>query len=207
MALTGSASAATVSRAPSPASTGETERVRVPDLRDGDLVLRPFEPGDVDVLTETISAHRDISRWTRIPWPYERAHATDFVARSAVAWRTGTDASFAITDAAGRVVGSVGIHRLGAPAVTRSAMLPDEVGYWLAPAARGRGFATRAVRLVTAWALDDLARPQIHLQVKDGNVASQRVAERAGYEYLGLVPASDVDDEEGDHHRYVYRGT
>jgi ribosomal-protein-alanine N-acetyltransferase len=179
--------------------------MRVPDLADGDMTLRPFAVSDADMLVATIDAHRDISYWTRIPWPYEPRHALEFIARSQVAWRTGTDASFAIVERGGELVGSVGIHRIGAPHRPRSAMLPDEVGYWLSPAARGRGVATRAVRLVAEWALGELARPAVHLQVKDGNVASQRVAERAGFEYLGFVPGTEVDDDDDDHHRYVRR--
>jgi RimJ/RimL family protein N-acetyltransferase len=54
------------------------------------------------------------------------------------------------------------------------------VGYGLAPGARGRGYATEALRAVVAWAL---ARPEVVAVEADtthANLPSQRVMERAG---------------------------
>jgi RimJ/RimL family protein N-acetyltransferase len=57
-----------------------------------------------------------------------------------------------------------------------------EVGYWLAPAARGKGHATRAVRLICAWGFSTLGLERIDLLAATGNHASQRVAERSGFQ-------------------------
>lgn len=72
-----------------------------------------------------------------------------------------------------------------------------EIGYGIAPAHRGRGLTTRAVRLLMGWALTalDLTRLEICVTArgKHGR-ASQRVAEKAGFVYEGLrrsvVPAT-----------------
>jgi RimJ/RimL family protein N-acetyltransferase len=182
--------------------------MRVPDLHDDVITLRPFVRSDIDWLVDEIGTHRDISEWTRIPWPYERHHAEDFLARVPDGFAAGTDAAFAVVSQTDeRLLGAVGLHRIGAPPRRRSAMLPDEVGYWLAPSARGQGHATRALRLVTDWAMDVLERPLTNLQTKVGNEASRRVAERAGYAYVGVVTAAEVDDDPSDHHRYVRRRT
>lgn len=73
----------------------------------------------------------------------------------------------------GLTVGGVGFHR---EPVDGSV----EIGYGLAPVARGRGIATEAVR-----ALLDVARAHVGLTViaetDDGNVASERVLERCGF--------------------------
>jgi RimJ/RimL family protein N-acetyltransferase len=61
------------------------------------------------------------------------------------------------------------------------------VGYWLAPAARGRGVATRAVRLLAQWAFAELAIMRIGLTCGPDNVASQRVAERCGFIREGVL--------------------
>jgi len=61
------------------------------------------------------------------------------------------------------------------------------VGYWLAPAARGRGVATRAVRLIARWAFDDLGIARVSLTCAPDNHASQRVAERCGFTREGLL--------------------
>jgi len=149
-------------------------------LSDGVVCLRPFGMADEDWVFETCSTDREISRWTRVPWPYTREHAREFLGRTPELWQAGTDATFAIIDAAdGRRLGSVGIHRIAGTSAGDE--LADEVGYWLAEDARGHGAATRAVRLISAWAFTCVGRPRLHLQTLPANVRSQRVAARAGY--------------------------
>ena len=101
------------------------------------------------------------------------------------------------------LLGCIGIHRIGARAVPRSAMLPDEVGYWIAREVRGRGLVTRAVRMLSAYALAELGVGSLNLQTKVGNAASQHVATNVGYRYVECVPATEVDDDLSDHDRFV----
>jgi RimJ/RimL family protein N-acetyltransferase len=61
------------------------------------------------------------------------------------------------------------------------------IGYWLAPDARGRGLATRAVRLLASWAFDALRIERLELTCGPDNHASQRVAERCGFTREGLL--------------------
>lgn len=61
------------------------------------------------------------------------------------------------------------------------------VGYWLLPEARGRGAATVAVRLVARWAFGELGVRRLELTTVPENVASQRVAERAGFTREGVL--------------------
>jgi RimJ/RimL family protein N-acetyltransferase len=61
------------------------------------------------------------------------------------------------------------------------------VGYWVAPQARGRGVATAAVRLLSAAAFEQLDLIRLDLIVAVGNVASVRVAEKAGYTREGVM--------------------
>ena len=56
-----------------------------------------------------------------------------------------------------------------------------EIMYWLAPEGRGRGIATKAVRLLCDGAFHALGAEQITLQTHRDNVRSQMVAERAGF--------------------------
>ena len=61
------------------------------------------------------------------------------------------------------------------------------VGYWLAPEARGRGIATRAVRLLARWAFDSLGIVRLQLTCGPDNDASHRVAARCGFTREGLL--------------------
>jgi RimJ/RimL family protein N-acetyltransferase len=60
------------------------------------------------------------------------------------------------------------------------------VGYWIAPWARGRGYAAEAARGLAEWALGHGA-PRVHLYADVRNTASQAVARRAGFTQEGVV--------------------
>ena len=68
-----------------------------------------------------------------------------------------------------------------------------EFGYWLAPAARGRGIATRALRLITDWTLNSSDIIRLELYTHPDNDASGRVAERSGYVREGVRRAWYLD--------------
>lgn len=67
----------------------------------------------------------------------------------------------------------------------------SEIGYWLAPEARGRGAATRAVRLLAPWAFETFALTKLEIRAHSDNPASQRVAERCGFVRAGTVPQGE----------------
>ena len=56
-----------------------------------------------------------------------------------------------------------------------------EIGYWTHPDHRGRGVATRALSLLTAWAVDSAGAAQIDLPIHPEHEASKAVARSAGY--------------------------
>jgi RimJ/RimL family protein N-acetyltransferase len=162
----------------------------LPRLDDGVVALRPPVLEDVDQITEACQ-DPEIPRWTRVPAPYTREHAIEFVDRSARTWKRGTDAPFVIVDAETReLLGAIGVHRFGGEDDG------PEVGYWLKREARGRGIATRALRLVTDWACRDLGL-RVLLQADARNLASRRVAEKVGFRYVreGKPPPRCGDSE------------
>ncbi len=175
-------------------------------LTDGTVTLRAVDGGDGSDVFAALSSDPTVARWTRVPWPYTRAHLDEFL-RAVKVWHSGrTDLALAITDSGtGEFFGCMGLHRVGYPDLPRSAFLPDEVGYWVQAGVRGRGVATRALRVLSQYALDVLERPRLNLQTKVGNEASVTVARRVGYQFVARVPARDVDDDDVDHDRYVLR--
>lgn len=62
-----------------------------------------------------------------------------------------------------------------------------QVSYWLLPAARGAGAATRGTRTVTRWAVNSLRLHRVYLTHSVSNSASCQVAARAGFALEGTL--------------------
>ncbi|AXB42617.1 GNAT family N-acetyltransferase [Amycolatopsis albispora] len=62
------------------------------------------------------------------------------------------------------------------------------VSYWVAAGARGRGVATRGLRELCTRALDQWPITELRLYTHAENLASQRVAENAGFQPLADMP-------------------
>jgi len=62
-----------------------------------------------------------------------------------------------------------------------------EIAYVISPSARGRGIASAAVELLSEWAFRRLGVKRLQLSIHPDNVASQRVAEKAGYTCEGTL--------------------
>lgn len=151
---------------------------------DGLVGLRSFSANDVDAIASACN-DPDITRWTSIPSPYTIEFAQLFVTLTDTWRHDGTAFHFAVVDACdGSFLGSVGLDSVKHP--------PALVGYWVAPWARRRGAATRALRLMTTWAFDTLPLGSIDLLTKVGNEVSERVAVGAGYTFCeeGSHPAT-----------------
>ena len=62
-----------------------------------------------------------------------------------------------------------------------------EIGYVVAPAARGRGIAGRAVELLTRWSFEALGLLRVELRIDPANEFSARIAQRQGYRLEGTL--------------------
>jgi RimJ/RimL family protein N-acetyltransferase len=62
-----------------------------------------------------------------------------------------------------------------------------EVGFWITPAARGRGLAQRAIRLITDWAFDELGFDRMELTTTRENAATRGLALRLGFTEEGTM--------------------
>jgi RimJ/RimL family protein N-acetyltransferase len=153
-----------------------------PPLSDGVVTLRPWTIRDVDAIYDACQ-DPEIAYWIPlVPTPYKRSDAREYVQRTKASWRNGTDAFFAVADAASdAVLGSIGMRLHGDGRAT--------VGYWVASEARGRGVATRAVKLLSRWALDAVGLDRLELMAEPENAASCTVAERAGFTREGVLRA------------------
>lgn len=144
------------------------------------VTLRAFEHSDVDDLLVAL-ADDDIARWN--PGPTGAEGAARFMAERND-WSDADHASWAVADATGRLAGSVSIHKID----------PDqgdaEIGYWVAPWARRRGLATRAVGTASAFAFSALGLRRLYLYHAVENTGSCAVAEAAGFLLEGTLRQS-----------------
>ena len=147
-------------------------------LRDGALELRQLEPSDRDAVLQACQ-DPELLRWTALPDPYTADDADRLMDEAQAQWEEGRGVELAIA-VEGELVGSIHLVFHGAWRAS--------VAYWLAAEARGHGYATRSVRLVTGWAYEtfpDLVRIELWSIV--GNEASDAVARRSGFVEEGVL--------------------
>jgi RimJ/RimL family protein N-acetyltransferase len=161
----------------------------VGELSDGVATVRPLRPGDEDALLDE-RLDPESQRWATTTRQWTPQDVRMFVAGTGAAWLAGSEARFAIVDTAtGTCAGSLGL-RMSVPAFRIA-----EIGYGLRAGWRGRGLTTRAVRLVTDWAFFRAGIARLELGAAVDNIASQQVAERAGFRCEGIarmrLPTSD----------------
>jgi RimJ/RimL family protein N-acetyltransferase len=146
-----------------------------PLVEDG-TALRPWRDTDIPALVIACQ-DPEISRWTRVPYPYGPTDARSYLLQRHDIVHAGTAAPYAIVtaDDTAHLLGSISLLRFSWPDARA------EVGYWLAAYARGQGHVSRAVRLITNWGFQTLGLERIDLLAATENPASQRVAERTGF--------------------------
>jgi RimJ/RimL family protein N-acetyltransferase len=166
-------------------------------LSDGQVTLRPWSKDDARFMAEA-SADPAIRRYNgghdrqgRPAPPLSNLAAESAIDQFALSWRefatTGAPGgvAFAITDArSGKLVGCCGVDDWTEEDVA-------QFGYWIAADARRRGYATRAVILLTRW-LFELGAARVFLTIVAGNEGSVAVARRAGFVYEGTMRAHSV---------------
>ena len=151
-----------------------------PRLADDTIHLEPLTQADVpDMLALTGDA--DIIRFTRVPTRADEQFVRDWIGRYEGGWEDGSRAGFSVRGRDGAFVGFAALVDLDLE--RREA----ELGYMVAPAARGRGVARRSVELLTHWAFDALELLRVELRIDVENAPSARVAEGAGYRLEGVL--------------------
>lgn len=152
-----------------------------PSLADDVVVLRPCVEGDVD---QQLMAFTDPTFTTYSDWaPHDQSEARQRISDHEQARLRGEQIDFAIADLndSRLLLGGASLNAVDLQNARAS------VGYWLSPTARGRGVASRAVRLVAGWAFETLELARLEITCGPDNRGSQRVAERCGFQREGLL--------------------
>jgi len=180
-------------------------------LTDGRVIVRPLRNADAHDIAAAVGAGES-AVWEPAPGPYTVERALAIVHEFEQGLRKMEKAAFAIVDAAtGEFVGSAVLLAGPPPTVAGDDPLPVwlavpdavEIAYWVRQEARGRGFASRAVRLLALWALDQLRLRCVWLEVDPDNFASLRVAEKAGFVREVVLPDHCRDAASGELHDCV----
>lgn len=138
----------------------------LPILQTQRLSLRPMAMSDADVVTATLNNFA-ISKWLSVvPFPYTYEDAVWFIRENL----EGRVLSWSIF-ASDELIGNIGTG--------------DELGYWLAPEACGKGYATEAGRAVVDYTFSDQSRTELKSSHFEENKASQHVLEKLGFEDVG----------------------
>jgi RimJ/RimL family protein N-acetyltransferase len=147
---------------------------------DGFILRLPAED-DIDALVR-FGDNPDTAEtlWVPIPSPCSRAQATDRVREFIDGWdgRSTFGPTLVVADAASNeFIGIIFLRPRDNATV--------EIAYGIAPQHRGRGIATRGIQRTSQWCFDELHARRIELHINQGNNASCRAAEKAGFEFHG----------------------
>lgn len=144
-----------------------------PPLVEAPIVLRPWQAGDAAALA---AAWEDplIGRWTSVPAARGEADAGRWIAGDAHRRARGLSLDLVI-DLDGEVAGEVGLAPIDVAAGEA------EIGWWVAAGHRGRGVAASGARLLSGWAVQELAVTRVVARCHPDNPASAGVARAAGF--------------------------
>jgi len=153
-----------------------------PPLADAVVRLRPWRETDVPAMVRAFGDPL-MQRFSWRTAPFTEADACKHLAAQEQARLRGDELTLALVEPDD--------HDVVLGAVSLSHVHLDQgcaaIGYWLTPEARGRGAATRAVRLLARWAFAELGLARLELTCGPDNEASQHVAERCGFSREGLL--------------------
>jgi len=155
--------------------------VPVEGLTDGVVRLRLGADSDVEQITAIVQ-DPEITRWTTIPAGQSAQGTREWMQRGMAGLAMGSDLALVIADAAtNEPVGTIGLHEINRATERATA------GYVLARELRGNGLGRRALRLLCAFAFDELRLLRVEVTIESENAASRGVAEAVGFKEEGTL--------------------
>lgn len=158
-------------------------------LETRDFVIRCYFPGDGALLADAIStSYEHLNTFMDWAKPNQSVQESEDIVRKARGrYLAGEDFMFGIfAPDESRLLGGSGFHLRewnGLP--NRSA----EIGMWIRGDAAGQGLGTRVLRALLTWGFVEWPWERLAWRCDGRNVASQRVAEKAGMQREGILRA------------------
>jgi RimJ/RimL family protein N-acetyltransferase len=147
------------------------------------LRLRPACPEDAGVVWASIhESIEPLARWMDWCRPdYSREDSDAWIASTREAWNGGSAYEFLVFERSGRHVGAVGLNQFN-----RDNNFAN-LGYWVRQSSQRQGLAVEAVRRIARFAFEEARFQRVEIVAAVDNVASRRVAERAGATLEGVA--------------------
>ena len=145
------------------------------------LTLRPLCPADAGDLHRLVNDWNVVRGLARLPFPYPRALANEWIASTIVELAAGRAFHLAI------IGGEAGCEILvGAVGLRIETSGAADLGYWVGRPYWGRGIATEAAARLSRWALANLPIERLTARVATDNTASVAVLRRIGFRPTGM---------------------
>lgn len=146
------------------------------------IKLRTHKQSDVDDICKNIR-DKEIQKYTlKIPFPYLKSHAVDFIKQTVKNRKLKIACEFAITEIDEDIVIG-GISLMNIDSKNKNA----ELGYWLGKKYRNKGYISEAIRLILKFAFNELKLNKIYAQLWEKNLASIKVLKKNGFKKEGLL--------------------
>jgi RimJ/RimL family protein N-acetyltransferase len=160
-----------------------------PDIHSARLDLRAYGPGDAGLVQAALAAGQPEALPPGVP--SDPADVDGWLADGVNRLQLdGSGVHLMMLDrASGVIVGSIGLFH--ADWEVRSA----EIGYGVGVGVRRQGYATEALGAVARWVLTDGGVQRAWLTANTDNVASVRVAEKAGFRREGTLRRAGLEDD------------
>ena len=151
---------------------------------DNKIGIRPYAMSDIDPLFEAaIESTQHIHPF--MPWchpNYTRKESVEWVESREAAWQEGSEFTFVIYEIdSNEFLGSVSLNEFG-----RERHYAN-LGYWIRASRKGQSITTRAAKLAIQFRFTELKLSRIEIRSAVDNKASQRVAEKLGAQYEGML--------------------
>ena len=156
---------------------------RFPDLSVSTprILIRQLEPADATPVSEIFS-DRQTQRWLPTPAPPKELAYAWCTTMAKERRESGSGDHYGLVRREdGELVGLLWAKR------TDWASRTTELSFTIAPEVRGLGFATEATTAISVALITEHNFERVELRIAPGNADARRVAERAGFQYEGLL--------------------
>jgi RimJ/RimL family protein N-acetyltransferase len=146
------------------------------------FVLRPERPEDAPAMARAFGEDPQLAIDWGIDDAPDESTALAWTTEHAELWARGEGRHFAVADFdRSEMIGGVNFHNI------RADHRRAEIGFWLAPGARGRGIGSAAVAAACRWAFGHFGLVRIEMTTLPDNEAALGLARKVGFQREGLL--------------------